>query len=311
MASFLNSVQSVTVVLLLTATGYLCARLGWLTTEAKHFLNKFVMTIALPCTCVYGLTTNLTREMVARSHVLLLIPLVCIACNYAVAIVIGRVLKIPRKRFGVFIMACCMSNSLLIGYAMCRELFGDDCVPYVMLFYMVSTVYTQVVGLGFIRWAGEVEPLSGRMFVKFLTSPTVIAIVLGYILVLCNIQLPPLVASYCRYMNQITSPLALLITGQIIYEIGFRHLRVDRDLAIVIAFRFVIAPLFFILACALIEVPPLARGVFVIESAMPVVSIAVVAASEYGADEQFAAQGAAITALASFLVIPVLMVFLQ
>ena len=36
-----------------------------------------------------------------------------------------------------------------------------------------------------------------------------IAIVLGYILVLCNIQLPPLAASYCRYMNQITSPLAL------------------------------------------------------------------------------------------------------
>ena len=310
MQSFLNSVESVAVVMLLTATGYLCARLGWLKAEGKHFLNKFVMTIALPCTCVYGLTTNLTREMVAQSHILLLIPLVCIALNYVVSILIGRLLRLPRKRFGVFIMACCMSNSLLIGYAMCRELFGDECVPYVMLFYMVSTVYTQVVGLGFIRWAGEVEPLSGKMALKFFTSPTVIGILAGYVLVLGNIQLPSLVVSYCRYMNQLTSPLALLITGQIIYEIGFKNLRVDRDLVIVMIFRFFLSPLFFIVACILLDVPVLARSVFVIEAAMPVVSIAVVAASEYGADEQFAAQSAAVTALASFAVIPILMIFL-
>lgn len=310
MESFLNSVQSVTVVLFLTATGYLCARLGWLKTEGKMFLNKFVMTIALPCTCVYGLTTNLTREMVAQSYIMLLIPLVCIALNYVLAILIGRFLKIPRRRLGVFIMACCMSNSLLIGYAMCRELFGDECVPYVMLFYMVSTVYTQAVGLGFIRWAGEAEPFSGKMLLKFLTSPTVIGIFIGYVLVLCDIHLPGLVRSYCQYMNQITSPLALLITGQIIYEIGLKNLRIDRDLTIVMFFRFLISPMFFVVACTLLAVPALARSVFVIEAAMPVVSIAVVAASEYGADEQFAAQGAAVTALASFAVIPILMIFL-
>lgn len=310
MESFLNSVRSVAVVMLLTATGYLCARLGWLNADGKRFLNKFVMTIALPCACVYGLSTNLTREMVSQAHILLLVPLACIAVNYAISIAIGRLLRLPRKRFGVFIMACCMSNSLLIGYAMCRELFGDECIPYVMLFYMVSTVYTQVVGLAFIRWAGEAEPLSGKMFVKFLTSPTVIAIAIGYVLVLCDIHLPELVTSYCRYMNQMSSPLALLITGQIIWEIGLKNLRIDRDMVIVMLFRFVLSPLFFIVACTLLDVPALARSVFVIEAAMPVVSIAVVAASEYGADEQFAAQGAAVTALASFLVIPILMIFL-
>lgn len=310
MESFLNSVQAVAIVLLLTATGYICARLGWLTAEGKRFLNKFVMTIALPCTCVYGLTANLTREMVARAHILLLIPLVCIALNYVFSGLVGRLLKLPRRKLGVFIMICSVSNSLFIGYAMCRELFGDECIPYVMLFYMVSTVYTQVVGLAFIRWAGESEPLSGRMAVRFLTSPTVVALVLGYILVLCDIRLPALVVSYCRYMNQITSPLALLITGRIIWEIGLKNLRIDRNMMVVTLFRFVLSPLFFIAACTLFDIPALARSVFVVEAAMPVVTLAVVAASECGADERFAAEGAAITSLASFVVIPALMVFL-
>ena len=60
----------------------------------------------------------------------------------------------------------------------------------------------------------------------------------------------------------------------------------------------------------MVNVSGLAKSVFVIEAAMPVVTIAVAAATEYGADEQMAAQGAAVTSLASFVVIPILMIFL-
>ena len=311
MTSFLNSVQSVSVVLLLTATGYLCARLGWLTDEVKRFLNKFVITIAMPGACVYGLTNNLTQELVAQSHILLLIPLVCIALNFAIAVPLGRLLKLPRKRQGVFVMMCSLSNSLFIGYPMCRELFGDVCIPYVMLFYMVSTVFTQVVGLSLIRWSANAEPLSGKLLVKFLRSPPIIGVTLGYVLVLCDLHLPGLVNSYLRYMNQVVSPLALLITGRIIYEIGLKNLHVDRDMVLVMLFRFLLSPALFVIACSLLGTDPLARSVYVVQAAMPVVTLTVVASSEYGADEQFAAQGAAITSLASFAVIPVLMIFLQ
>ena len=310
MESFLNSVQSVAVILLLTATGYLCARVGWFTEEGKRFLNKFVITVAMPCTCVYGFTANLSRDMISQAHVLILISLVCIALSYALAILTGRLLRMPRKRFGVFVMMCAVSNSIFIGYAMCLELFGDVCTPYVMEFYMVNTVYTQVVGLAFVRWAGEAEPLSPKMALKILRSPPIIGILLGYLLVLCELRLPGLVNSYCRYMNQIVSPLALLLTGRIIYETGLKNLRLERDGVLVLLFRFLITPLMFYAACTRFRVPDLARSVFVIEAAMPVVTLSVVAASEYGADEQFAAQGAAVTALASFFVIPILMIFL-
>ena len=49
MAEFLHSVEAVAIVLLLTATGYVCAQIGWLTADVKRFLNKFTIAVAMPC----------------------------------------------------------------------------------------------------------------------------------------------------------------------------------------------------------------------------------------------------------------------
>ena len=62
--------------------------------------------------------------------------------------------------------------------------------------------------------------------------------------------------------------------------------------------------------CALLGVTGLGRSTLIVETAMPVVTQTVVAAADYGADEQFAAQGAALSTLACFIVIPVLMLIL-
>ena len=75
-------------------------------------------------------------------------------------------------------------------------------------------------------------------------------------------------------------------------------------------FRFVISPALGMGLCALLGIGGLVRSVYIVELAMPVVTQTVVAAAEYGADEQLAAQGAAISTLACFVVTPVLMLLL-
>ena len=76
------------------------------------------------------------------------------------------------------------------------------------------------------------------------------------------------------------------------------------------AFRFLIAPGLCLALCAALGVTGLARSVLVVQTAMPVLTQAVVASTEYGGDERMAAQGVAISTLACFVVTPVLMVLL-
>ena len=155
MESFLHAVASVTIILLLTATGYFCAAMGWMSPQAKRFISKFTMSVAIPCMCVYGLTNNLTHELLAGSLGFLLVPLLSTVGAFLLSLLVGRLLKLPRKRLGVFMMMCSVSNAIFIGLPMCTELFGEACTPYVMLYYLVNTSFVQLVGLSLVRWAGE------------------------------------------------------------------------------------------------------------------------------------------------------------
>lgn len=308
--TFLHAVSSVTIILLLTATGYLCAAKGWMRAEDKRFLSKYLMTVGIPVMLVYSMQNNLTRDDVLAAPRLLLIPLLVISLSLVLSLMCGKALKLPRRRLGVFIMMSAMSNTIFVGLAMCRELFGEVATPYVMLFYLVSSCFTQLVGLPAVRWSGESGGFSRAALRRFFCTPTVLSIFLSLALVALDIRLPSLLMSYGKYINGTVSPLALLLTGYIIHEIGLKNLRMDKSLAVMMVFRFVLSPLLGVAACALLGVDGLVRSVYVVELAMPVVTQTVVAASEYGADEQYAAQGCALTTLACFVVTPVLMLLL-
>ena len=119
MESFLHAVTSVTIILLLTATGYFCAVRGWMSPQAKRFISRFTMSVAVPCMCVYGLTNNLTHELLAESPGFLLVPFLSTVGAFLLSLLVGMLLKLPRRRLGVFMMMCSVSNAIFIGLPMC------------------------------------------------------------------------------------------------------------------------------------------------------------------------------------------------
>ena len=60
--------------------------------------------------------------------------------------------------------------------------------------------------------------------------------------------------SYAKYINSTVTPLALLLTGCIIHEIGLRSLRLTPTLGVMMVFRFVISPALGAALCALLGI---------------------------------------------------------
>lgn len=310
METFLHALTSVTIILLLTATGYFCAAQGWMKAETKAFISKFLMTLAVPAMTLYGFKNNLTLELLESSGTMLLAGICACAVDFILALALARLLKLPRKKLGVFVMMCSVSNCIFVGLAMCTELFGETCMPQVMLYWVVSTCFMQLGGVSLIRWSGTGGGLTARVVLDLLRTPTILATIVCVLLVVLEVPVPGIVMSYCKYMNNLVTPLALLLTGYIIHDIGLRSLRLDGTLSLVMAFRFVAAPAICLGFCVLFGVTGLARDVYLVEAAMPVVTQTVVAAAAYGGDEEFAAQGAAISTLLCFVVTPVLTLLL-
>lgn len=309
---FFNAVSAVVVLLLLMLVGYWMGRVGWMTGSEKRFLGKFIINIAVPCNCLVGILNNLDRSMLTEAGIMVVCAMLGVATNFVVGMILGSLLKLPRKQWGVFVSMVGLSNTLFIGVPLSTQLFGEVCLPYVMTYYLSSTMFTQSVAVMLIERAGSVsnQRSVGGFLKDVFTKPPIVALILSVLLLVMDVRPPVVVMSFAKYISNSVSALALIYCGFIVFELGFQNLRFQRGLPTVIICRLVLAPLICMAYCRLFGIAGLAHDVFVVESALPVVSQITVLAGTFGADDKYAATGATLTTIGCFFTIPVLMVLM-
>ena len=230
---FWQAVSSVSVILLLTATGYFMGMKGWMDKKAKSFISRFLMTLLVPANCINGIITNLTRETVREYGIYLLIGAIALALSNVLAFLLCKAFRIAKNKTGLFIFMGANSNVIFIGLAICREIFGDACAPFVMVLYALNSLSLWMIGVMAVRWSygSEKEPF-GKLLLKVLLSPPVLGILAGLALVLLNISLPAFARNYIRHLSNLVTPLAIIMTGFIIYELGLKSLVMDKTTAL-------------------------------------------------------------------------------
>ena len=313
MADFLNAVSAVFVIFLLLSVGYLLAHLGWLSKSEKGFISKYVVNIAVPVNCVVGMLKNFSHEAMLEAGINLVVGLLSLAASLTLAAVVATLLKLPRNRWGLFVAMAGISNSLFIGLPVTQQLFGEVSLPYHMTYFLASSVYTQTVAVMLCEQAG-VKGSSGhnigKMLLGMFKKPPVIGICLAITLLLLNIHPPTVLMNAAGYISNTVTPLALMYNGFILYEVGLKNLRFMPGLPLMLLMRLVISPLICFALCSVFGVGGMARDVFVVIAALPVVTQVTVMAGAYGADEQYAAVGSCMSLLGMFVTLPILMILL-
>ena len=311
MSAFMNSISSVFVILLMTASGYFFGMKKWILAEHKHFLEKYIMNFAIPCMCVDSLVRNLSQEILRGSLRIVAVSAMGLCLTTLLSTLVAYLLRLPRNRAGAFIVMGGFSNAIFVGYPMCRELFGEEAVVYVMLFFLSNSLLIYIGCNAAFAWFSETgSKLSlGNVLKKIFINPPVISAFIGILLVVTGITLPRTVNSFIGYIGATVSPLALLYCGFIIFEAGIKNIRFDRGIAVMPVMRFVLAPLVCAALCRIFNISAPASSVITVEMAMPVITIIVVMAKQWDADAEYAAIGVVLSTLACFIVVPILMMF--
>lgn len=307
-----HALSAVLVVMLLSGVGFFLGKKGWLTADSKPFISKLIINVGMPALCVNNVFTYFSRDMLASSGFLLAVCLLAMLLTMGASILLARIMRVDKKRRGVFAVMCGLANTVFVGLPMCTELFGPEAVHYVMLAYLCNTTLFWTVGALIIKRSGSSQ--NGRMgpvsVLKRMATPPLIAIILSIIALLIGLRPPEPVISLCSYLSGLVTPLGLIYVGFVISETGLRGMRMSGQMAAVMAMRFLFAPAAMLLICGAAGISGFPRDVFVIESAMPVMTQAVVLAADAGADERFAASGITITMLACFAAVPLLTLIL-
>lgn len=313
MSGFFNAVSACLVLLLLMAVGYFMGVRGWMTAAEKKFLSRFIINIAVPANCIVGLLNNLDREGLVQAGPLVAAALLGVGATLLLSMGAAALLRLPRARWGVFAAMAGLSNTLFIGIPVCTQLFGEVCMPYVMLYYLGNTTFLQSAGILLVERSGDGgrQPGGpGRFLRDIFTKPPILGVLCAIVLLVLGVDLPGPVMRFAGYISNTVSPLALIYCGFIVYEVGLKNLRLLPGLPAMLVIRLAVAPVICWGFCLLFGVEGLARDVFLVESALPVVSQVTVMAGAYGADEEYAATGACLSILGCFVSLPILMLVL-
>lgn len=310
---FARSVAGVVEILIMIALGYLLTNLGWFNESASKLIARLVTQVALPAYMAYTIISKFSFNRLIGTLPDLRFPVASMMILFVVSIIVAKVLHIKESHRGLFESMFFNSNTVFVGLPVNVALFGEaKSLPYVLVYYMANTTIFWTLGVYLIQRDGEGDyKFNLGQTLKKVFSPPLLGFMVGVVLVLLKIKLPNFIMQDLNYIGGLTVPLSMIFIGIAIANVDLHDLTLNRGNLGILSGRFILAPILMALLVLPTPMPAMMKKVFIIQSAMPVMTNAPVVSKLYGADSSFAAIMVTETTLMSLIVIPILMLLLN
>ncbi len=312
-----DSMQAVLNIFILLGLGVLLTHLKWITKENIPLLSKLVIRIAVPCTIFNNMLSAITRDSLKTAGSMLIVPAITILTMYFLGWMMAKyVLRIQKNRQRTFAAMASCPNAVFIGIPVVFALFGDAGTPAAMFFIICQTsTFWSLGSAGIQADAQGKSEFALSTTLKRVFSINVIVILAVVLMTVIGIKPPVMVTSITKYLGALSTPLSLFFSGNALYDIyrefGLHGLKITRDVLYVIAARFLAAPALAYGLCLLFGITGTTAMVFVLMSALPIMTQTVILSGAYGGDRNNAALSFFWTTVCSMVVIPLYMFLLR
>jgi auxin efflux carrier (AEC) len=309
----INALQSVLSIVVMVALGYYLTCRGLFNEGVSRLFSKLVINISLPALMISNILTVFDREKLYSAGKGIIIPFASMLICYMIAIVLTKLIKVKPERRGVFQAMFFASNTIFMGMPVNIALFGEQSTPYVLFYYAANTTLFWTIGIYGIRQ--DKKKYKDKIFsmntLKQVLSPPTMGFLSGLLFVILGIRLPRFIMDSCNYIGSLTTPLSLLFIGITFSKIDIKGIKFDKDMAALLFGRFILSPAAVYALSLAIPIPSLMTKVFIIQSAMPVITQAALTAEAYNADYRYATVMVTVSTVLSVLFIPVYMVLIS
>ncbi|MFD1125485.1 AEC family transporter [Lentilactobacillus raoultii] len=312
MIVFVRAISGVLIILIMIALGFLLARNDWFDSKMTSMIARLVTQIALPAYMVATIMEKFTAEKLLSTLPDVFFPFISMFLLYIVSILIVKLCRIPKVHSGLFQSMFSNSNTVFVGLPVNMALFHSPSLPFVLVYYMVNTTFFWTLGVYLIQKDGiSNATINWKQTLKKVFSPPLLGFMVGVLLVLWHIKLPQFIMQDLDYIGGLTIPLSMIFIGISINSVDLSNVHFDRSNFLILFGRFLLAPAIMSLLVIPTGMPTLMKQVFIMQSAMPIMTNAPVVSRLYHADSEYASIMVAETTLLSLIVIPILMVLVQ
>lgn len=273
-----------------------------LTDQNLPGISALITGVALPSVILNSFQIPFSLDLLAQGGLFCLLYVVLSLVGIVLGIVTSRLLGVEGEQKKVWLFCCSLTNTAFLGTAVANALFTQAEMAMVPFALIISNLMMFTVGP--IVLAGQ-KNFSGRQFARLILNPGNICFVIGLVLFLLSVSLPSAIAQAVSMTSNLTTPLALLVTGAALARCKLKQTLKNWRLYILAAVRLLILPA---LACLILKGrldPVLLRSV-VYMSALSAPATTTAMVGRYGGDGSMAAEATFISTVLAVATIPLL-----
>lgn len=285
---------------LMMIVGFIVYRTRLLTAQESRVISKLLIYLVLPCVVLNSFLVECTPDKLRGLGLAYAAAAVVTLGTIDFTMLLGRPLKLtPLEQ--VSIIYC--NTGIVVPIV--TAVLGREYVLYSTGMLFVHTI---------LMWTHCKIVVSGEKTIhwkKILLNSNLIGMVIGFFLLLSQIQLPRVVSSTVEGFAALFGPLSMLVTGMLVGSIKWERLRSFKRLPLVVALRMIGAPLFAVLLLGLTRAYQLVPDgqniltIVILAVATNSASVITQMTQLYGGDSEYSSIICAVTSVLSIAALPV------
>ena len=306
--TFTDILSETVPVFLMIGAGCVCRVVGLVTESSEKSIMSIVLNILYPCFIISKICGNQALQQVPVVVTALVAGLLLTAIALAVAAGAGRLLQLPvGPTRNTFTVSGAIQNYGFIPIPLLAGLFPADAKE------TLGVLFVHNLGVELALWTVGVVIISGTregMWRRLINGPT-IAIIVGLLLNFTSghEQIPLVATKAMTQLGQCSIPISLLLVGASLAGVVIKGnwLSGWRIPVGAIAVRFLVMPIFFLLAALLLSNTRPLMLIMLVEAAMPAAIFPIVIAKHFGGKPAVAVEIVVFTTVASLILTPAIL----
>ena len=283
---------------LLMAVGVVLRKMNIITKEGKGMLTDLVIDLILPCNIISAFYMPMDHSVfVSGVEILIISILIQIFCTFISGILYR---KVPKEKRMVLQYATVCSNAGFLGNPVAEGLYGSVGLLYASVYLIPQRIVMWSAGVSYFTEC----PSKKEVVKKVLKHPCIVAVEIGIVLMVTQVQLPGFLSSAIENVGGCTTAITMMLIGTILTDVDMRHILTRTTLAYSFI-RLVFIPAVVFAGCWLANIDSVVAGVSVTLAAMPAGTTTAILAMKYHGDEEFATQSVVLTTMLSMAAIPI------
>ena len=298
--------QRISTMFIIIIVGFICFRTKLVTKKGGKDLSNILMYVVNPMLLLFAFQRKFSIEALRGFLIAFVVSMIAIAIGIAAAnILIRRNSEDrPLEKY-----ALVYTNCGFFGIPIINSIYGMEGVFYLSAFITAFNIYNWSHGISLVEGSDEGRPI--KEVLRHLINPTTVTTILGFVLFICNIEIPKGIGSGFQYIADMNTPLAMLIAGIALAQNNMQDIIKNKRLIHIIILKLLIVPAITIIPLRVIDIPEIIKVVLTIALACPTAASINAFALRFDKNSAYSSQIFSITTIGSALTIPLFMLLYQ